>query len=141
MFRAICIFAITLLIAIAFFKVVDSIWVTIAGHSENNHQNNVAIPDNAYQVGMCSYYADKFHGRMTANGEIFDMHALTAAHKKLPFGTVIEVTNLNNGRRVTVRVNDRGPFAKERVLDLSYVAARKIGIIRTGVAKVAIVIQ
>ena len=89
---------------------------------------------------MCSYYADKFHGRTTANGEKFDMYALTAAHKKLPFGTVIKVTNLQNGMSITVRVNDRGPFVKGRILDLSYAAAQKVGMIRTGVAKVAIVI-
>ena len=108
--------------------------------SQDKRQKKVAIPNNVYQLGMCSYYGKKFHGRTTANGEKFDMYALTAAHKELPFGTVIKVTNLQNGMSITVRVNDRGPFVKGRILDLSYAAAQKIGMIRTGVAKVAIVI-
>lgn len=85
-----------------------------------------------------SYYADKFHGRMTANGEIFDMNAYTAAHKTLPFNTVLRVTNLANGKSVTVRVNDRGPFVKGREIDLSRAAAEKIGMINSGVAEVSI---
>ncbi len=108
--------------------------------SQDKRHKTVAIPKNVYQTGMCSYYGEKFHGRTTANGEIFDMYALTAAHKKLPFGTVIKVTNLQNGMSITVRVNDRGPFVKGRILDLSYAAAQEVGMIRTGVAKVAIVI-
>ena len=89
-------------------------------------------------TGIASYYGKKFHGKRTASGEIFDMYKVTAAHKTLPFGTRVLVTNLGNGRSVTVRINDRGPFVKGRIIDLSYEAARRIGI--TGIAKVKLVI-
>ena len=85
-----------------------------------------------------SYYAEKFHGRKTANGEIFNMNAMTCAHKTLPFGTVLRVTNLGNNKSVDVRVNDRGPFVKGRELDLSKEAAKKIGMIKNGTANVRI---
>ena len=89
-------------------------------------------------VGTASYYARKFQGRRTASGERYDMHMLTAAHPVLAFGTRVEVTNLANGRRVEVRINDRGPFAKGRIIDLSYAAARQIGMLRKGVTKVRV---
>jgi len=85
---------------------------------------------------MASYYADEFHGRTTANGEWFDMHDLTAAHQTLPFNTRVRVINLSNGLEVYVRINDRGPFKKNRIIDLSYAAAEKIGLIGPGTAKV-----
>jgi len=91
-----------------------------------------------YQVGMASYYANKFHGRKTANGEIFNMNALTAAHPVLPFNTVVKVTNLKTGRSVEVRINDRGPFSKKRIIDLSRAAAKEIGLIESGVGKVGL---
>ncbi len=91
-----------------------------------------------YQVGIASYYGGRFHGRRTANGETFDMHRLTAAHRALSFGTLVEVTNLSNGRSVRVRVNDRGPYVRGRVLDLSYAAAQRIGMVRKGLARVKI---
>ena len=84
---------------------------------------------------MCirdSYYGKRFHGRRTANGERFDMNALTAAHKKLPFGTRVRVINPNNGKSVIVRINDRGPYAHGRTIDLSRAAARKIGLVSRG---------
>ena len=87
-------------------------------------------------VGTASWYGKKFHGRTTASGEPYDMYALTAAHPTLPFGTRIRVTNLANGRQVTVRINDRGPFKKERIIDLSYKAAKRIDMIRDGITKV-----
>ncbi|OQB00736.1 MAG: RlpA-like protein precursor [Spirochaetes bacterium ADurb.Bin215] len=87
---------------------------------------------------LASFYAEDFHGRPTASGELFDMHALTAAHKTLPFGTMLEITNLENGKRVTVRVNDRGPFIPNREIDLSRGAAEKIDMISAGVARVSI---
>ncbi len=90
------------------------------------------------QVGYASYYADKFHGRRTACGEIYDRNKLTAAHRTLPCGTVVRVVNLENGRSVVVRINDRGPFVKGRIIDLSYEAAKRIGMIRKGVVKVRI---
>ncbi len=83
-----------------------------------------------------SYYADKFHGRKTSNGEIFNMYQLTAAHKTLPFNTVLKVTNLSNGKSVQVRINDRGPFVKGREIDLSKAAAVKLDMIKSGTAKV-----
>jgi rare lipoprotein A len=88
-----------------------------------------------YQVGVASWYGKAFHGRTTANGENFDMFELTAAHRKLPLGTYVKVTNLRNGKWVVVRVNDRGPYVGERILDLSYAAARMLEINR-GLAKV-----
>jgi rare lipoprotein A len=88
------------------------------------------------QEGVASYYAGDFHGRKTANGEVYDMHAMTAAHQALPFNSRVMVTNLDNGKRVVVRINDRGPFVKERIIDLSYGAAKKIGMIGPGTARV-----
>lgn len=87
---------------------------------------------------LASFYAEDFHGRPTASGELFDMHALTAAHKTLPFGTMLEITNLSNGKRVTVRVNDRGPFIPNREIDLSRGAAEKLDMLSAGVARVSI---
>jgi rare lipoprotein A len=86
--------------------------------------------------GFASYYADKFQGRQTANGDIFDQSKLTAAHKTLPFGTIVIVENINNGKTVTVIINDRGPFVKGRIIDLSYSAAEKIGMINEGIVPV-----
>ena len=88
--------------------------------------------------GLASWYGDKFHGRRTANGERFDMHALTAAHPSLPFGTRLMVRNPDNGREVTVRVNDRGPFAGARIIDLSRAAAQAIGLLEAGVGTVVL---
>lgn len=88
------------------------------------------------ESGKASYYADKFQGRKTASGETFKQQRMTAAHPSLPFGTKVKVTNLNNGRSVKVRVNDRGPFVAGRIIDLSKKAARKLGMLQTGVAAV-----
>jgi rare lipoprotein A len=90
------------------------------------------------QTGLASFYAREHHGRRTASGERFDMDGLTAAHRSLPFGTRLRVTNLHNGRSVVVRVNDRGPFRKQRILDVSYAAARKLGMVQRGVARVRV---
>ncbi|MBP5446646.1 MAG: septal ring lytic transglycosylase RlpA family protein [Treponema sp.] len=87
---------------------------------------------------VASYYADKYHGRKTSNGEVFNMYDLTAAHKTLPFNTKVKVTNLSNGKSVIVRINDRGPFVKGREIDLSKAAAVKIGMIKSGTAKVSL---
>jgi rare lipoprotein A len=86
--------------------------------------------------GYASYYADEFNGRPTANGETFDMNDFTAAHRTLPFNTRLRVLNLENGRSVTVRVNDRGPFKDDRVIDLSLAAAKEVGMILKGTARV-----
>jgi rare lipoprotein A len=86
--------------------------------------------------GVASWYGKQYHGRKTASGEPFNMNALTAAHRTHPFGTTVRVTNLDNGKDVVVRINDRGPYAKGRVIDLSYAAAKRIGMVEAGVADV-----
>lgn len=91
-----------------------------------------------YQTGVASWYGPKFNGRKTANGEIYNMNILTAAHKQLPFNTLVEVKNTRNGRRVMVRINDRGPFVKNRIIDLSKKAASRIDMLSTGTAPVEI---
>lgn len=90
------------------------------------------------ETGMASFYADKYVGRKTSNGEKFKQNKLTAAHKTLPFGTKVKVTNLNNGQSVKVRINDRGPFIQGRIIDLSKKAAKKIDMVNAGVTKVTI---
>jgi rare lipoprotein A len=87
--------------------------------------------------GLASYYAEPYHGRRTANGEVFDTYqAMTAAHRTLPFNTVVRVENKVNGKEVEVRINDRGPFIKGRIIDLSLRAARAINMVRAGVVPV-----
>ena len=97
----------------------------------------VLAPASAATTGMASYYKS---GKRTANGERFNPHGLTAAHRKLPFGTKVKVTNLRTGKSVVVRINDRGPFIKGRVIDLSLGAAKVIGLNRSGVAKISFVV-
>jgi rare lipoprotein A len=91
------------------------------------------------QQGTASWYGTKFHGRNTSNGESYDMYAMTAAHKTLPIPSYVQVTNLQNGKKVIVRVNDRGPFHGDRIIDLSYVAAMKLGYAEVGTAPVEVV--
>ncbi|HEX9756566.1 MAG TPA: septal ring lytic transglycosylase RlpA family protein [Nitrospiria bacterium] len=90
------------------------------------------------QKGMASWYGGKFHGRKTANGEIYNMYGLTAAHRSLPFGTFLKVTHQTSGKSVKVKINDRGPFVRGRFLDLSYGAARELGMVETGIAPVRV---
>jgi len=90
------------------------------------------------ETGVSSWYGEPFHGRQTANGEIYDMYGLSAAHRLMPLGTIVKVTHRENGRSVTVKVNDRGPFVRGRILDLSYGAAERLGMTVTGTAPVAI---
>jgi rare lipoprotein A len=90
------------------------------------------------EEGIASWYGKKFHGRRTANGERYDMYGISAAHKTLPFGSVVLVRNMNNGRELKVRINDRGPFVRGRIIDLSYGAARKLDMIRDGIVPVRI---
>lgn len=95
-----------------------------------------AIEEEAEETGLgsgvASYYASKFHGRRTASGERFDMHAMTAAHRTLPFGSKVRVTNPANGNSVVVRINDRGPFTRGRAIDVSHAAAKQLGLIARG---------
>lgn len=97
-----------------------------------------SVEKDFYQEGTASFYAHDFNGKKTANGEIYNMYDLTCAHKDLPFNTVLLVTNLENGKKVRVRVNDRGPFVHGRIVDLSLAAAKQIGLIQTGTANVRI---
>lgn len=90
----------------------------------------------AKQVGVASYYGAELHGHRTASGARFNRHAMTAAHRSLPFGTQLRVTNLSNGKSVVVRVNDRGPFVRRRVLDVSEAAARQLGFVGRGTARI-----
>ena len=105
-----------------------------------NGQRYQPIPSAAGYVeeGVASWYGKKFHGRKTSNGETYDMYAMTAAHKTLPMNVHLRVTNLNNGRSTVVRVNDRGPFVKSRIIDLSYSAAKELGVVGPGTAPVRI---
>lgn len=96
----------------------------------------IVFPASTEETGYASWYGGKFQGRKTANGEIFDTNQLTAAHKTLPFGSIVKVLNLENGKTVTVRINDRGPFIEGRIIDLSRAAAEEIGMLGTGIAMV-----
>jgi rare lipoprotein A len=88
------------------------------------------------ETGIASWYGVPYHGRTSASGEVFDMEKLTAAHRALPFDTWVEITNLSNGKQVDVRITDRGPFVRGRIIDLSMAAARQIDMVRTGTARV-----
>jgi rare lipoprotein A len=94
--------------------------------------------DRFVQTGLASWYGKDFHGKKTSNGEIYNMHAMTAAHKTLPLGVFVKVYNTKNGRETIVRINDRGPFVRGRIIDLSYAAAKKIGIDVAGTAFVRV---
>ena len=100
----------------------------------------VPPPATFTQTGRASWYGEPHHGRLTANGERFDMHALTAAHPTLPFGTRLRVVNLDNDREVVVRVNDRGPSIPGRIIDLSYAAARALGAVTAGIISVRLTV-
>lgn len=91
------------------------------------------------EEGRASWYGGKFHGRKTASGETYNMYGMTAAHKTLPLGTMVRVTNKQNGKSVVVRINDRGPFVHGRIIDLSYTAARRLNIVKKGTGEVRIV--
>ena len=90
------------------------------------------------EEGLASWYGEEFQGRRTSSGEPYDMYRMTAAHRSLPLPTYVEVTNLENGRRIVVRVNDRGPFHPDRIIDLSFVAARRLGFTGAGTARVRV---
>ncbi|QSX36334.1 septal ring lytic transglycosylase RlpA family protein [Shewanella sedimentimangrovi] len=94
--------------------------------------------ENFRQSGIASWYGQKFHGHLTSNGETYDMYSMSAAHKTLPLPSYVRVTNLDNSKQIIVRVNDRGPFHEGRIIDLSYAAAHKLGVLQTGTARVQI---
>lgn len=111
-------------------------------HISNNSKsdNSQIIQLGSVLTGKASYYGDEFHGRKTANGELYDRTKLSAAHKSLPFGTNVRVRNLRNNKEVIVRINDRGPFVAGRIIDLSFTAAKEIDMIRDGVIEVEITV-
>jgi rare lipoprotein A len=104
--------------------------LTVIGCSSN------IVKAGATQEGLASFYGKEFNGRKTSSGEQFDMNALTAAHRTYPFGTIVKITNLKNGQEIEVKINDRGPVKPERIIDLSYAAAKAIGLDRMGLARV-----
>lgn len=109
-------------------------------NSVNSKNDDNALPSGVVIKGYASYYGDEFDGRKTANGDIFSQSKFTAAHKSFPFGTKVKVTNLNNGLSVVVIINDRGPFVRGRVIDLSKAAALIIDMVNSGVVPVEIVV-
>ena len=108
--------------------------------NKKKKQPKFDIDKKVYQ-GLSSYYGKKFHGKLTANGEVYDMYGLTAAHKTFPLNTICRVTNLSNGKSLILRINDRGPYVGDRILDCSYGAAKKLDFITEGVTEVKIEIM
>jgi len=138
-----------LLVGLVFLSLIINIEVCFAGSNNPatqapyviNSKRYYPIPSsNGYRErGIASWYGEDFHGRMTSNGETYDMYAMTAAHKTLPMNTMLMVKNLDNGKKTMVRVNDRGPFVRGRVIDLSYKAAKMLDVVGNGTAKVDLV--
>lgn len=109
----------------------------VAGCSSTSYDSETDVSGRGYRAeGTASYYGKAHHGKRTASGERFNQNALTAAHRTLAFGTRVRVTNLDNGRSVVVRINDRGPFGRGRIIDLSKAAAEQLNMLRTGTAPV-----
>jgi rare lipoprotein A (peptidoglycan hydrolase) len=105
---------------------------------EENDGDSSYTKDKFYQTGVASWYGREFNGKKTASGERFDMNELTAAHKTLPFGTIVSVKDFDSGKTVNVRINDRGPYRGKRIIDISYGAAKKLGMLKKGEAKVGL---
>lgn len=115
------------------------ILIAIAGLLLSACASSGNIDSHGYHAeGQASYYGARHHGNKTASGERFNQHALTAAHRSLPFGSLVRVTNLRNDKTVVVRINDRGPYAKKRIIDLSHAAAKRLGMLRDGVVPVRV---
>ncbi|MEE9101430.1 MULTISPECIES: septal ring lytic transglycosylase RlpA family protein [Pseudomonas] len=109
----------------------------MGGCSSTSYDRDSDVSGRGYRAeGTASYYGKAHHGKRTASGERFNLNALTAAHRTLPFGTQVKVTNLDNGRSVVVRINDRGPFRRGRIIDLSRAAAEQLNMLRSGTAPV-----
>jgi len=102
------------------------------------HMRPRAWEDLSGETGLASWYGVPYHGRRTSSGEVYDMYQVSAAHREIPLGSWVEVTNLTNGRSLTVRINDRGPFVEGRIIDLSYAAASLLGVVGPGVAQVRV---
>ena len=117
--------------------------IVLAGacaHRKGPSASPASIERRHVETGQASWYGKAHQGELTASGERFDMHALTAAHRTLPFGTIVRVTHLKSGKSVNVRINDRGPFRGGRIIDLSYEAARRLGIVDRGTARVELTV-
>lgn len=114
-------------------KVTQPPVIETGGH---NRKKSTSPKSKAYQIGTASWYGQQFEGRQTASGELFDMRDFTAAHPSLPLGSFVRVTNLRNGKVVVVRINDRGPFVDDRIIDVSYNAARALGFKERGLQTV-----
>ncbi|UVE18543.1 septal ring lytic transglycosylase RlpA family protein [Pseudomonas sp. LS44] len=112
--------------------------VLLAGCSTNPFGTDSSSLGDYRAEGKASYYGKRHHGKKTASGERFNQNALTAAHRSLPFGTRVQVTNLNNDKTVVVRINDRGPYARGRIIDVSRQAAEQLGMLRAGVVPVRV---
>ncbi len=112
--------------------------LALTGCSSSNSNPAGSGQAGVYETGIASWYGEEYHGRPTASGETFNMYQFTAAHRTLPFGTVVEVEHLGNGRRVRVRINDRGPTPADRIIDLSKAAAGELGMLAAGLAEVAL---
>jgi rare lipoprotein A len=110
----------------------------VENHQEEDHTSSFDLTVVSSFTGNATYYADKFQNQKTASGETYKKNKFTAAHKDLPFNTLVKVTNLKNGLSVVVKINDRGPFGNNREIDLSYIAAKSIGMINDGVVQVKI---
>lgn len=125
-----------LFIAAALFFYACSSSVRYTSAEKNDYNKGESNYRTESQTGVASYYADEFNGKKTASGEIYNMNKLTAAHPSYPFGTIVKVTNLKNGKIVVVRINDRMPDFKNRIIDLSYEAAKQISMINDGIQEV-----
>jgi rare lipoprotein A len=119
--------------AVFLFAILISTVLTACSHIESPFEHHITS-----YTGTASWYGNKFHGKPTASGEIYNMYSLSAAHKTLPLGTKVRVTNLSNNKKVVVPINDRGPFVGDRIIDMSYGAAKRLGMVDTGLAKVRI---
>jgi len=97
-----------------------------------------AIPEEKYQIGVASWYGQEFQGSTTANGEVYDLNGFTAAHLTLPFGTTVRVTNLKNNKNILLRINDRGPHIAQRLIDVSWAAAKRLGFVNSGITEVRV---
>ena len=111
---------------------------TPARSSKKIRNGSKNVKHKKLMIGISSYYAEDFHGKLTANGEVYDMYGVTAAHKTLPLNTIVRVTNLDNEKSLILRINDRGPYVKGRILDCSYGAAKKLGFLSNGTTQVRV---
>lgn len=119
-----------------------SLYLPLLFFCTSNYVGSPVKEDSTYKklsnIGIASWYGKRFHGRKTASGKNFNMYNHTAAHRSLPLGTKVKVVNLKNGKEIIVDINDRGPYIKGRIIDLSYAAAKSIGMTKVGIAKVSV---